>query len=1034
MNRLSKCWLSFVVVLSLAWAPRAWSQSATTGALSGHVTDQTGGLLPGATIEAVHEPTGTRYSTTSGADGRFALLNVRVGGPYAVTVSLSGFKAEKQDKINVALGEERALGFKLVVEGVSESVVVTADAGSLISPSSTGPASNVAQAAIETLPTVARGIEDFARLSPYFNSSGSGDGSGANALSVAGRNSRYNNIQIDGAVNNDLFGLADSGTPGGQTESQPISIDAIQELQLIVAPYDVRQGGFSGGGVNAITRSGTNRWSGTGYYFGRSASLVGDGPNDRPIAEFSSKQFGASLGGPLMKDKAFFFVNVDFGRRNQPSGYSADGSSGQDFGRKAEADRFLSILQTKYGYDPGGESEFIRGTNNNKVFGRVDFNLSDHHRLTLRHNYIKGDNDIGFPSTRLYVFPDSYYQFKDTTNSTVAQLNSTFGTAVNELRVTYQRVRDNRDGVTRFPLVTVDISGGGQLRAGRENFSTANSLDQDIVELTDDFSFHKGNHLITVGTHNEFFKFRNLFIRDNFGSYRFSSLDNLQAGLAQSYDYSFSLTGDPQQAARFKINQFGFYAGDLWRLRPHLTLNYGVRLDIPNFPDKPTANPAALTNFGYATDVVPSPKMFSPRAGFNWDVSGHGSSQLRGGLGLFSGRTPYVWLSNQYGNTGIEFQRIGASFNTANRIPFVPDPDHQPIVVVGAGAGSFTNEVDVIDPDYKFPQVLRTNLGYDRQLGVFGLVATVEGFYSKNLKDIAYANLNITQSGTRPDGRPLYTRKNRTFSDIILLKNTDRGYQWTVSGKLERPFRNGLYAMASYIYGDAQAVNDGTSSQAASNWGNAYTTGDPNNVPVSRSRFSPGHRIAAAVSYDWRLGGKANLLLSAFYNGQSGRSYAFDYNGDFNGDGRTTNDLIYVPAANDPKVVFSNGTADQFEAYVSQDKGLQKYRGQITPKGAARAPWTNQLDLRAALGIPVSSVKLEVTFDILNVLNLLNSDWGVIDFATFNDLNPIPVPTVNAQGQMVYNLANINAPTYVKFDRDDLRSRWQGQFGVRVRF
>ena len=1036
MNGFSKGWLCLLGALALMVAPQAWSQTATTGALSGVVADQTGAPVPGATVEAIHEPTGTRYGGVTDGSGRFAFYNVRVGGPYTLNVALSGFRPEKLQGVTAALGEERAVSFKLRVESVTESIEVTAEASSIISPSSTGPASNVGQAAIETLPTVSRGLEDFARLSPYFNSQGSGDGSGANALSVAGRNTRYNNIQIDGAVNNDVFGLADSGTPGGQTESQPISIDAVQELQLVVSPYDVRQGGFSGGGVNAITRSGTNAFHGTGYYFTRSEGLVGDGPASRPIATFSDKQYGGSVGGPIVKDKAFFFLNVDFGRKDRPSGWSIDGSSGQGFGFQPQADRFLSILKNKYGYDPGSTSEFIKNIPNDKVLAKLDFNLSDRHRLTLRHNYIKAQNDIGFPTSTNYLFPDFFYQFRDKTNSSVAQLNSIFGSSVNEFRLTYQRVRDNRDGVTDFPTVLVDVLGapGPQFRAGRENFSTANALDQDVFELTDDFTFHKGNHVITIGTHNEFFKFRNLFIRDNFGTYRFSSLNNLEAGLAQSYDYSFSVTDNPQQAAEFNVNQFGFYAGDLWRVNSRFTLNYGVRLDIPSFPDKPTANPAAVQNFGYATDVVPAPKMFSPRAGFNWNIDGERKSQLRGGLGLFSGRTPYVWLSNQYGNTGIEFRRIGASFNAANKIPFVPDPLNQAKVVVGAGAGAFTNEIDAIDPDYKFPELLRGNIGFDRDLGVWGLLGTVEFYYSKTLKDIAYKNLNLSQTGTRPDGRPIYTRPNRTFSDVILLTNSDEGKQWSVTTKLERPFRNGLYAMASYSYGDARSVNDGTSSQAASNWGNAYTRGNPNDVGLGRSRFAPGHRVILALSYDLKLGSRANLMLSAFYNGQSGRSYAFTFNGDWNTDGRFTNDLMYVPAANDSKVVFINGTAADWETYVAGDAGLQKYRGQIMEKGASRAPWTDQLDLRGALGIPVSRVKLEVTFDMLNFLNLLNKDWGVVDNATFGDLNPIAAPTVNAAGQMVFNLANITRAGYVKFDRDDLRSRWQGQIGLRLRF
>lgn len=1035
MNRLVKHCLSLFVAVTWAAAPSAFAQTATTGALSGLVSDEQGGVLPGATVEAVHEPTGTRYSVVTGTDGRFSILNVRVGGPYVVDVGMSGFKPQKQGGISVALGEERGVNFKLKLATVTETVEVTAEAGSIISASSTGPSANVSQEAIESLPTIARAIQDFARVSPYFVSGG--ESGSQDSLSVAGRNNRYNNVQIDGAVNNDLFGLAASGTPGGQTEAQPVSLDAIQELQLVVSPYDVRQGGFSGGGLNAITKSGTNSFKGSAYFYNSNESLVGDGPSGVPIAAFGDKQYGASLGGPIVKDKVFFFTNADFGRRERPVSVSADGSAGQAFQGAAQVDQFLSILQRRYGYTPGDNPKavFIRNTPNNKFLGKLDFNLSQRHRLTVRHNFIRSENDIGSPSTRFYLTPDNYYEIRNNQHSSVVQLNSAFGRAVNELRVTFQRIRDQRDGPSSFPQVLVDLAPGIQIRVGRENFSTANQLDQDVIELNDDFTFHKGNHLITLGTHNEFFKFRNLFIRDNFGSYRFTSLELFEQGLAQQYDHSFSATSDPQQAARFKINQIGFYAGDLWRVNRNLTLNYGVRLDIPSFPEAPTANPAAVQNFGFATDVVPSPAMVSPRAGFNWNLGGESKQQIRGGIGIFTGRTPYVWLSNQYGNTGIEFTRIGASFNANNRIPFVADPKNQPRTVTGAAAGSFSNEIDVVDPDYQFPKLLRTNLSYDRELGFWGLVGTVEGTYSNILKDIAYANLNFSQTGTRPDGRPLYSRRIAAFSDVILLKNTDEGYQWSAMAELRRPPRRGLFGSLSWLYGQSYSVNDGGSSQAASNWRFTYTSGDPNNVPVGISSYSPGNRIVATLKYNWKIGSRADLLLSTFYTGYTGRPYTYVHNGDWNGDTSTGNDLMYVPAQNDPRVVFSNGTAEQFEAFVAGDNALQKFRGRIIERGAARTPWVNVMDFSSAMTFPVSRTKLEVRFDVQNVLNLLNSDWGVIDYASFSDLGLFPAPTVNAAGQMVQSLATITSPTFArKFDRDDLRSRWRGQMSFRVRF
>ncbi len=1033
-NAVPRLCLALTGAALLALPAVAPAQSVTTGALSGLVTDESGGLLPGTRIEVIHEPTRTRYSATTGADGRFSVFAVRVGGPYSLVATLAGFRDERVGGVSVGLGEERQVDLRLKVAAVAEMIEVTAEASTIITPSSTGPAANVPRETIESLPTIDRGLEDFARLSPYFDAKGSGDGTERAVLAVAGRNNRYNNIQIDGAINNDLFAISDSSAPGNGSDGQPISIDAIQELQLLVSPYDVRQGGFTGGGINAVTRSGSNRYGGTAYYFFRNESFTGNGPDDRPLAAFSDKQFGASLGGPLRKDRAFFFLNVDWGRRETPSGFSADGQSGQAWGRDAEVGRFLSILSSRYSYDPGGSSEYIRTTNSDKLFGRLDFNLSDQHRLTVRHNFIKGRSDRGFPTSRVYFFPDNWYQPRDNVHSSVVQLNSTFGSAVNELRLTYQRIRTVADGPTRFPQVIVDLADGAQVRAGRENFRAANELDQDIFEFTDDFTFYKGRHTITVGTHNEFFEFRNLFIRDNMGSYRFSSLNNFEAGLAQQYDYSFSATDNPLQPARFKVNQFGFYAGDLWRLRPSLTLTLGVRADIPSFPDKPTANPAALASFGFSTDVVPSPIMWSPRAGFNWDVKGDAKQQLRGGLGMFSGRTPYVWLSNQYGNTGIEFTRVGASFNTANRIPFVPNPDNQPAVVVGASGTAFRNEIDVVDPDYKFPLVLRTNLAYDRDLGLWGLVSTLEFFYSWSRQDIAYQNLNLRPTGqTRSDGRPIFTRLNTGFSDVILLENTDQGSQWTVLAKLERPFRGGLYLSGSWLYGQSESINDGTSSQAASNWGNVYVPGDPNNPPLARSKFDPGHRINLAISKDFVLG-KVKLNAAAFYNGQSGRPYTFNFNGDANGDGRTANDLIFVPSSAD-QVILRNGTWEQFDAFISADDALSQHRGGIVARNAGRSPWRNYVDMKLLVGFPTSGrVKFEFTADMLNVLNLLNGDWGVYDLATFEDLNPIRFAVDSATGKYVYDLVTINGSTFRKFDRDDLRSRWQAQFGFRVRF
>ena len=1019
-------------LLALGGTP-ASAQTVTTGSLAGVVADAQGGVLPGATVTAVHTATGTSYEAVTDAQGRFNILNIRVG-EYRVTAVMSGFREEVQQSVNVTLGEQRTVDFKLQLETLAETVEVVG-VTSIIDSSRAGAADSVSSAEVQNLPTISRSLVDIVRVSPYFSATSLNDD--PLAISVAGRNNRYNNVQIDGAVNNDVFGLAASGTPGGQTETQPISLDAIEELQLVVSPYDVRQGGFSGGGINAITKSGTNAFRGTGYFFGRNEDWVGESPTGTKVGQFKDQQFGASLGGPIVANRAFFFSNLEWGRRDNPSGVSVSGS-GQQFGREAEIDRFISILRNRYNYDPGGKEEFIRTVDNDKVFVRGDFNPARNHQLTARHNYLSALNDIGRPDDFTYFMPDNFYRIRNKTNSSVVQLNSTFGQAVNELRFTYSRIRDRRAGQPSedrpFPFVRVNLSRGA-VRAGRENFSSANELDQDVYEMNNDFTWLRGRHTLTLGTHNEFFRFRNLFIRDNFGNYSFNSLDLFEQGLAQSFDYSFSLTSDPQQPARFRVRQFGFYAGDQWRPASNLTLTFGVRVDAPTFPDKPTRNPASEDAFGLRTDEVPTKLLWSPRFGFNYNL-GENRQQVRGGLGLFSGRTPYVWLSNQYGNTGIEFRRLSQSFNANNRIPFVADATAQPTNVGGAA----TNEIDLIDPDYNYPSLVRGNLAYDRELGFLGFIGTAEFLYSTNVNDVKYQNLNLRQVGTRPDGRPVFARNLvPSLTDVIFLTNTDEGDAWSVMFKVDRPFRNRLFMNASYLYGRSRSIMDGTSSQAASNWGNVYVPGDPNNPPLTRSNFDPGHRITLAGGYDIPLGAGYTATASVYYGGQSGRPYSLSYDRDYNGDTRGFNDLAYIPAAAN-EVAFINGTFDQFMTFINSEDCLAEFVGEIHERNACRSPWTNTLDFRVNVGLPFRRVKAEITWDVLNLINLFDSQRGLVRWANFNQLTSIRPPSpFPVDAAPVYDLRAIVVDGRVQtpddlFVRDDLRSRWQMQLGARLRF
>ncbi len=1029
MNGLSKALLTLGLFACLLMVPSS-AFTQTTGAIAGEVVDANGGALPGVVITAINEPTGIRYSAVSRVNGRFDMLNVRVGGPYTVTSELDGFKPDEVKDVFVRLGEPVELTVTLQLATITETLNVVADADTLISPSRTGATSTVNVVQLERLPTVDRSIQDFARLNPYFSETRNGT---QKALSVAGRNNRYNNIQIDGAVNNDLFGLAATGTPGGQAETQPISFDTIQELQLLVSPYDVRQGGFSGGGINAVTKTGSNKFSGSAYYYTRDQDLVGDGPNDREFGTFEQEQYGVSIGGPLVEDKIFFFVNGDISERQTPSGWSINGS-GNQFGQVDNVNRFLGILGSQYGYVPGGLEEFTRGTDSDKIFARLDFNLSDKHQLTLRHNFVDAVNDVGRPSGSRFIFGDGFYNFESETNSTVFQVNSVFGpNTFNEFRVSFQSVQEMRGGPTRFPNVTVELPNGDDLVAGRERFSTANSLDQDILEIHNDFTWIRGDHTITIGTHNELFDFNNLFIRDNFGSYSFYSLDDFEAGRAYSFDYSFSATSDPQQAAKFDVRQLGLYVGDQWRVNENLSLTYGLRVDMPDFPDTPTRNPAAENVFGRRTNITAGDDpIFSPRIGFNWDPTGEGRSQLRGGVGLFAGRAPYVWLSNQYSNTGIEFTRVSSfipdsSFGPDNFINFVANPDGQPTSVGNAA----TNEINLVDPNFELPQVLRYSLGYDHEFDFWNLRGTAEVIYSDTQEDILYQNLNWVESGqTFFDGRPLMTQVDRDFRDVIFLTNTSEGDAWNAAIKIERPFQKGFYGSVSYAWGQSRSINDGTSSQARSNWRFLYVQGNPNEPTLAPSNFDVEHRFNIALSYNFEIFNGLSSTVSAFYNAQSGRPYSTTFSNSVNGEFES-NDLLYVPAS-EGEVVLVGATWDEFNSYINADEGLRDARGSIVKRNASREPWTHTMDVRWAVQIPVAGREVELTLDILNFGNLLDSDSGVIRETRFNEVSPVRFGGLAEDGRPIYRV-NFTDPDE-RFDINDFWSRWQAQLGLRFRF
>jgi outer membrane receptor for ferrienterochelin and colicin len=1049
-SSFSRTLFALALAVMVMLVPAAQAQ-VTTGGLAGTVFDQEGSVLPGVTIEAVHVPTGTRYSSFTGDNGRFVIPNVRVGGPYRVTATLEGFRTFERTGITVPLGATAEVPVTLALAAIAEAITVTAEADPVINPNRTGSASSVSTEQIETLPTINRSLQDFARTNPYFATNPS-DLTGA--IQVAGRNNRYNSIQIDGAVNNDLFGLAASGTPGGQSDAQPISLDAIQTLQLIVSPYDVRQSGFTGGGINAVTRSGTNDFSGSVFGSRRSEDFVGDGPLDRPVAQFEQDQYGGRFGGPIIRDRLFFFTSAETNDRNEPTGVSAAGDAPTQVNPtlRADLERVDSILRSRYNFEPGSLGELQRQTGNDTIFLRLDGNLTDSHQLTLRHNYNDaGRDNTGARSSSRFTFPSATYRQANETNSTVAQLNSVFSAnAYNEARIGFQTIRDERAVPGIFPSIEIgNASQNASIAAGTERFSGANALDQDILQITNDFTWLRGAHTLVFGTHNEMFEFSNLFMSDAYGAYFFPNVNAFDNNQPTEYRITFATGSDPRRATQFEAAQFGVYVNDSWRVNDNLTLNLGVRADMPQFPDTPSRNPVVEQAIGLRTDVVPAEDaIFSPRVGFNWNIGG--TSQIRGGVGIFAGRAPFVWISNAFAGTGVEQVTLTCLASANCPVPaFNPDPLNQPRNVGSAGApGTLT--VDLTDPDFEFPRVLRTTLAYDREL-FFGVRGTAEVVHSQTQQDVFYYNMNRRPSGqTNPlDGRPLFTKLNTTqLSDAYYLSNTSKGRDTTATLQITRPFWRGLNAGVNYAWQDSKSAFDATSSRAVSNWRFRHTPGDIFEQDISTSAFQIEHRVNANVSYDFRTG-PVTHTVGMFYNVQSGRPFSMVHGNDANGDLNNSNDLLYIPAQGQVIYQFANGsttrtvngvteTAEEVFARFMRFMGADPYAGRITDRYEFREPWSRRLDVSYQFGIPLFGINTAFTIDILNALNMIDEDYGTVRFVPNQNTT---IATVQSSvdpntGKRIYRESGTNRwnSTENFYSLADLSSRWQAKFGIRLTF
>ena len=1085
LNLLKNLLALFVLLMSVS---TAMSQGVTTSGITGTITEANGQPLLGASVVVTHLPSGTRYGAVSNTEGKYSIPGMRVGGPYKVAASFIGFSTKEIDGLNLSLGTFSNLNITLKEDGkVLSEVVVSANQNSLFSSERTGASTAIDNRTLSKLPTISRSINDFTRLSPQ-----------SNGQSFAGQDSRLNNITVDGSYFNNSFGLGSGSNPGGRTGVSPISLDAIEQISVNVAPYDVRQGNFTGAGVNTVTRSGTNEFSGSAYYFTRNNDNVGKiaGENRFDPGTFNYNQVGFRVGGPIIKNKLFFFASFEDEKEARP-GTTWKANSGTDpiTGNvtrvlASDLDGLSSYLKSKFNYETGPYQGYDNLTVGTKFLVKLDYNINDKNKLSLRYNHLNSSTDVlmsgssslGFGNrnfrSEALNFQNSNYSIMENIRSFVAELNSRIGNNIsNNLIVGYTYQDESRgEKGTFFPMVDILNAGSTYTSFGFEPFTPNNELRYKTFQVQDNLQIFKGNHTFTAGFSYENYQSENIFFPGKQSVYVYNSLadfykdaDNFLANgntvasgvnLRRFQVRWNNIPGSEKPVQPLEVNYGGVFIQDEWQARPNLKLTAGLRVDVPIFEQTALRNTAmesfyfrtpASAYVNYRTDALPEANLlWSPRVGFNWDVFNNQMTQVRGGSGIFTGRPAYVWISNQVGNNGIltGFEQLD---NTLVR-PFNPDPNkYKPSTVTGAPASSY--ELALTETNFKFPQVWRTNIAVDQKLPG-GIIATGEFIYNQDVNGLAYYNANLPVASSQfagKDNRARWTsnRINANIPNAVTLSNQAVGNSWVASFSLERPFTNGLFLKSAYSYGESKNTVDPGSIASGTWFGNPVTT-DPNNPGLANSANFMGHRVFAIASYSKDIFKIGNTSVSLFWEGRTLGNASYVVGGDLNGDGGTSNDLIYIPATK-AEMNFQSFTAsgktftpaqqaDAWEAYILQDEYLSANRGKYAQRGAVIMPMVFRADLSFAqqlfTNIGGKRNTLEFRVDILNVGNLIDADYGV--GKTFNSTQPLVTgtPSVSADGRPQYRMRNLGANLVTETYRATagVSDVWRMQFGLRYIF
>ena len=1146
---MTKFLKALVAVLATILCVSPAFAQVTTSSVSGIVTDENGAPLEGSVIIAVHTPTGSQYYAVANSSGQYFINGMRTGGPYEVEISFLGMEARRYTDITLKLGETYEINASLKATNELDAVVVVSE--SSFNASKTGAGASFSLRQVEQMPSISKSVLDIVKFTPQAASSKQG------GMSIGGASPRYNSFQIDGAVANDTFGLSDSGMNGANVGANPVSHDAIEEIQVVVAPFDVRQSGFTGGGINAITKSGTNKVKGTFYsrYYDQNFIGTTPGPTDLndpfalssldPILDADGNKtgegrrtkydqqltetYGFTLGAPIVKNKLFVFLSAEYYNNTQPNIYSPVAGSYEDqdtrllktpitiggeehkYFDSAVAQEAIDLYLKYYtnnGLDANGvkvvEGFDLQKTHKKSLntLARIDWNINEDNKLMLRYQLLDANNESRGQGAKTYYFNNSNYDRVNRTHTIVGELNSRISDNIsNELRATAVLVNEVR--TTPYAAPTIYTSGDNTvLDLGTHYCSYINKILTNTYTLTDNLTVALGNHTITAGTHNELYSFANAYRTYATGQFYFSEMNDyfLQTPdniTASEYRYNYAdptvegVTGPDWFATTYAL-QLGLYLQDEWKPSRDFTLTYGIRADVPMLLNKPTTNPDYNANAAvYSTDpseqvgIIPDAQiLWSPRVGFRWFADEEHKTLLRGGVGLFTGRVPFVWLSNAYNNTGMETKSLDIKDkNMLALLPITTDPYNDIVLgnkftwykneatgksvskadafdaegnlkegvvavkgVQGSGAGQTIN---TLSKNFKYPQVFRANIGLDQEFEG-GWKITLDALFSKTFNNIYFRNIALEQKGSilpvgssNPDvAAPFYAAKTSDYSTIISLGNTNLGYSYSLSAKLEKHFNFGLDLMAAYTYGHSYTCNDGLSSQAHSNLSTLKSV-DINNPELSYSIFDQPHKVSGVAMYTSPsyAGGLMRTSVSLTYSGTSGQRYSYIFydttDTDINGDGIALNTLLYIPTEDEVLSMNWSKTADAvaFEEFIASDKYLRTHRGQWSERNAGISKFEHHIDMQIAQDIfydKANKRKLQVTLDVVNLSNMLNRNWGLY-YANSIYRAPLTVDgkTIDAAGNITpkYSFRNDNV-IYLS----DFSSRWRCQLGVKLTF